>query len=250
MTAPYVKHTIKDGISTIEFFHPAHNSLPGDLLAKLADSITQAGENDAVKVLILKSGGDRTFCAGASFKELVSINDQETGRIFFSGFANVINAMRKCPKFIIGRIQGKTVGGGVGLASATDYCMASKFASIKLSELNVGIGPFVVGPAVARKLGLAGMSQIAIDANTFYDAQWAQQKGLYASVHESTQALDTAVQLLAENLCRYNPEAMAEMKKVMWAGTEHWDTLLKDRAAISGRLVLSDFTKQTLKTFK
>ena len=184
MTAPYVKHTIQDGISTIEFFHPAHNSLPGDLLAKLADTITQAGENDAVKVLILKSGGDRTFCAGASFKELVSINDPETGRIFFSGFANVINAMRKCPKFIIGRIQGKTVGGGVGLASATDYCMASKFAAIKLSELNVGIGPFVVGPAVERKLGLTGMSQIAIDANTFYDAQWAMQKGLYASVHD------------------------------------------------------------------
>ena len=250
MTAPYVKHDIQDGISTIEFFHPAHNSLPGDLLAKLADAITQAGENDAVKVIILKSGGDRTFCAGASFKELVSINDQETGRIFFSGFANVINAMRKCPKFIIGRIQGKTVGGGVGLASATDYCLASKFASIKLSELNVGIGPFVVGPAVERKLGLAGMSQIAIDANSFYDAQWAQQKGLYASVHESTQALDTAVQLFAENLCTYNPEAMAEMKKVMWAGTEHWDTLLAQRAVISGRLVLSDFTKQTLKTFK
>ena len=250
MTAPYVKHDIQDGISTIEFFHPAHNSLPGDLLAKLADAITQAGENDAVKVIILKSGGDRTFCAGASFKELVSINDQETGRIFFSGFANVINAMRKCPKFIIGRIQGKTVGGGVGLASATDYCMASKFASIKLSELNVGIGPFVVGPAVERKLGLTGMSQIAIDANSFYDAQWAQQKGLYASVHESSQALDTAVQLFAENLCTYNPEAMAEMKKVMWAGTEHWDTLLAQRAVISGRLVLSDFTKQTLKTFK
>jgi methylglutaconyl-CoA hydratase len=227
-----------------------HNSLPGDLLAKLADAITQAGENDAVKVIILKSGGDRTFCAGASFKELVSINDPETGRIFFSGFANVINAMRKCPKFIIGRIQGKTVGGGVGLASATDYCMASKFASIKLSELNVGIGPFVVGPAVERKLGLTGMSQIAIDANSFYDAQWAQQKGLYASVHESTQALDTAVQLFAENLCTYNPEAMAEMKKVMWAGTQHWDTLLADRAVISGRLVLSDFTKKTLKTFK
>ena len=250
MTAPYVKHDIQDGISTIEFFHPAHNSLPGDLLAKLADAITQAGENDAVKVIILKSGGDRTFCTGASFKELVSINDPETGRIFFSGFANVINAMRKCPKFIIGRIQGKTVGGGVGLASATDYCMASKFASIKLSELNVGIGPFVVGPAVERKLGLTGMSQIAIDANSFYDAQWAQQKGLYASVHESTQALDTAVQLFAENLCTYNPEAMAEMKKVMWAGTQHWDTLLAQRAVISGRLVLSDFTKKTLKTFK
>ena len=213
MSDPYVKEDIQNGISTITFFHPAHNSLPGDILAKLAGTITAAGENDEVKVIILKSGGDRTFCAGASFKELININDAETGRVFFSGFANVINAMRKCPKFIIGRVQGKTVGGGVGVASATDYCMASKFASIKLSELNVGIGPFVVGPAVERKLGLTGMSQIAIDANTFYDAEWARQKGLYAQVYESTEALDEAVQAFAENLCTYNPEAMREMKK-------------------------------------
>ena len=250
MSDPYVKEDIKNGISTITFFHPAHNSLPGDILAKLAGTITAAGENDEVKVIILKSGGDRTFCAGASFKELMNINDAETGRVFFSGFANVINAMRKCPKFIIGRVQGKTVGGGVGVASATDYCMASKFASIKLSELNVGIGPFVVGPAVERKLGLTGMSQIAIDANTFYDAEWAKQKGLYAQVYESTEALDEAVQAFAENLCSYNPEAMREMKKIFWQGTEDWDTLLAERAVISGRLVLSEFTKETLKRFK
>ena len=250
MSDPHVKQHIENGISTIEFFHPAHNSLPGDILAKLAATITEAGENEAVKVIILKSGGDRTFCAGASFKELININDAETGRIFFSGFANVINAMRKCPKFIIGRVQGKTVGGGVGVASATDYCMASKFASIKLSELNVGIGPFVVGPAVERKLGLTGMSQIAIDANTFYDAEWARQKGLYAQVYDSTEALDEAVQAFAENLCTYNPEAMREMKTILWKGTEDWDTLLAERAAISGRLVLSEFTKETLKRFK
>lgn len=250
MTKPYVKETIDNGISTIEFFHPAHNSLPGDILAKLAKTITNAGTNADVKVIVLKSGGERTFCAGASFKELININDAETGSVFFSGFANVINAMRKCPKFIIGRVQGKTVGGGVGVASATDYCMASKFAAIKLSELNVGIGPFVVGPAVERKLGLTGMSQIAIDANSFYDAEWARQKGLYANVYESTEALDEAVQVFAENLCNYNPEAMREMKKIMWAGTEHWDELLIERAAISGRLVLSDFTKETLKRFK
>ncbi len=250
MTSPYVNSTIEKGIATIAFFHPAHNSLPGDLLAKLVEAINEAGSNDKVKVVILKSGGERTFCAGASFKELMSIDRAETGRIFFSGFANVINAMRKCPKFIIGRIQGKTVGGGVGLAAATDYCMASKFASIKLSELNVGIGPFVVGPAVERKIGLTGMSQIAIDANSFYDAEWARQKGLYAQVYDSTQALDEAVQVFAENLCNYNPEAMAEMKKVMWTGTENWDTLLAERAIISGRLVLSDFTKETLKKHK
>jgi methylglutaconyl-CoA hydratase len=250
MTAPYVKQAIENGIATIEFFHPAHNSLPGDILAQLADAITVAGENDNVKVIILKSGGARTFCAGASFKELMTINDAETGKVFFSGFANVINAMRKCPKFIIGRVQGKTVGGGVGIASATDYCMASKFASIKLSELNIGIGPFVVGPAVERKLGLTGMSQIAIDANTFYSAEWAQAKGLFAQVYESTEELDDAVKAFAENLCTYNPEAMMEMKKIMWAGTDHWDTLLAERAVISGRLVLSDFTKETLKRFK
>ena len=250
MTKPYVKQTINNGISTIEFFHPAHNSLPGNILAELVTNIHEAGKNENVEVIILKSGGERTFCAGASFKELISIDDAETGRVFFSGFANVINAMRKCPKFIIGRIQGKTVGGGVGIASATDYCMATKFASIKLSELNVGIGPFVVGPAVERKLGLTGMSQIAIDANSFYDAEWARQKGLFTKVFETTEALDKAVQTFAESLCTYNPDAMQEMKKVFWRGTEDWDVLLAERAAISGRLVLSEFTKEKLKGFK
>ena len=249
MTEAYVKQDLNNGIATVEFFHPAHNSLPGDILAKLADTITEAGNNDDVKVIVLKSGGDRTFCAGASFNELITINDVETGKKFFSGFAHVINAMRKCPKFIIGRIQGKAVGGGVGVASATDYCMATKFAAIKLSELNIGIGPFVVGPAVERKLGASGFSQIAIDANSFYDADWAKQKGLYNHVFESTEELDQAVQKFAEDLCQYNPEAMKEMKKVFWSGTENWDKLLAERAVISGRLVLSEFTKETLKRF-
>jgi len=250
MSSPYVKLNIENQVGYIEFFHPAHNSLPGDLLAELVQLITDAGTNSEIKVIVLKSGGDRTFCAGASFKELISINDAEAGRVFFSGFANVINAMRKCPKFIIGRIQGKTVGGGVGLASATDYCMATKFAAIKLSELNVGIGPFVVGPAVQRKLGLSGMSQIAIDANSFYPAEWAKQKGLFTQVYENTEELDNAVKEFAENLCNYNEEAMAAMKTVFWHGTEDWDDLLLQRAKISGRLVLSELTKETLKRFK
>ena len=245
----YVHQNIQNGISTIEFFHPAHNSLPGTILVELVKNINDAGSNSKVKVIILKSGGVRTFCAGASFEELMNINDAETGKVFFSGFANVINSMRKCPKFIIGRIQGKTVGGGVGIASATDYCMATKFASIKLSELNLGIGPFVVGPAVQRKLGLSGMSQIAIDANSFFSAERAKQKGLFAQVYESTEEMDKAIQSFAEILCGYNPDAMKEMKKVFWSGTEDWDALLKERAAISGRLVLSDFTKETLKKF-
>jgi methylglutaconyl-CoA hydratase len=250
MTEAYVNYQVDESIATIEFFHPDQNSLPGSILAKLADTITQVGNLNEVKVIILKSGGDRTFCAGASFKELININDAETGRVFFSGFANVINAMRKCPKFIIGRIQGKTVGGGVGLAASTDYCMATKFAAIKLSELNVGIGPFVVSPAIERKMGVSAMSQIAIDANTFYDAHWAMQKGLFAQVFESIEAMDEAVLNFAKHLCTYNPEAMLEMKKVFWRGTDDWDQLLADRAAISGRLVLSDFTKETLKKFK
>ncbi|AXT62786.1 enoyl-CoA hydratase/isomerase family protein [Aquimarina sp. AD10] len=250
MTQPYVNITIENQVGIIEFFHPAHNSLPGDILAKLAQTITDAGENEDIKVIVLKSGRDRTFCAGASFKELITIDDAETGKVFFSGFANVINAMRKCPKFIIGRIQGKTVGGGVGVAAATDYCMATKYASIKLSELNVGIGPFVVGPAVERKIGLSAMTQIAIDANSFYDAEWAKDKGLFTKVFEDIETLDQEVKTFAEHLCSYNPEAMAEMKKAFWAGTENWDTLLADRAVISGRLVLSEFTKETLKRFK
>jgi len=250
MNDPYVKLHIENEVGYIEFFHPAHNSLPGNVLAKLANMIKEAGENDAIKVIVLQSGGDRTFCAGASFNELINIDNPTTGKIFFSGFANVINAMRKCPKFIIGRIQGKTVGGGVGLAASTDYCMATKFASIKLSELNIGIGPFVVGPAIERKMGLSAMSQIAIDANSFYPPEWAKQKGLFTHVFETTDALDEAVKQTAEHLCTYNMEAMIEMKKVFWKGTEDWDALLAERAQTSGRLVLSEFTKEKLKSFK
>jgi methylglutaconyl-CoA hydratase len=250
MTKPYVKKDIKDKIATIEFFHPAHNSLPSDILAELASTITAAGKDDEVLVIILKSGGNRTFCAGASFKELISINDEVTGETFFSGFANVINAMRKCPKFIIGRVQGKTVGGGVGLASAMDYCMATQHSAIKLSELNLGIGPFVVGPAIERKLGVSGMSQIAIDANSFYSAEWANQKGLFAKVFDTTEELDLAVEEFAKNLCEYNPEAVKHMKQMFWRGTEDWDELLLERAKISGKLVLSSFTKEKLKRFE
>lgn len=250
MMEPYVKLKNKNGVGYIEFFHPAQNSLPGHLLSELARTIYLAGEDDHIKVIVLQSGGDRTFCAGASFNELIDISDEETGKIFFSGFANVINAMRKCPKFIIGRIQGKTVGGGVGLASATDYCMATKYAEIKLSELNIGIGPFVVGPAVQRKIGLSGMSQIAMNANTFYSTKWAMEKGLYSQVFDSVEALDAAVKTFAEGLCAYNPKAMTEMKTMFWRGTEDWDQLLIQRAKISGRLVLSNFTKEKLRDYK
>lgn len=246
----YVKKQIKNNIATIEFFTPHHNSMPGNILAELTENITEMGENDEVKVVVLKSAGDRTFCAGANFQELISIENEAQGEAFFMGFANVINAMRKCPKFIIGRVQGKAVGGGVGLASAVDYCLATKYAAIKLSELNLGIGPFTVGPAVQRKIGLSAFSQISINCNGFYDAEWAKQKGFYADVFETIEELDEAVQKLAEELTNFNPEAVKEMKKMYWSGTEDWDQLLHERAIISGRLVLSGFTKEKLGKFK
>ena len=238
------------GIATIEFGHPLSNSLPGKILNKLADTITSLSGNDTVKVIVLKSQGERAFCAGASFDELISIKDIETGKIFFSGFANVINACRKCTKLIIGRVQGKAVGGGVGVASAVDYCFATKFASVKLSELAVGIGPFVVGPAVERKIGMSAMSQLAIDATEWQTAQWAKDKGLYTEIYDSIEEMDKAVDVLANKLANSNPEAMEMLKGVFWEGTEEWDTLLKTRAAMSGKLVLSDFTVNAIKSFK
>ena len=249
MNEAYVKQDIQNGIASIEFFHPEHNSLPAHLLTQLAQTISDAGKNEAVKVIVLQSGGEKTFCAGASFKELVQIQDVEAGKVFFSGFANVIHAMRKCPKLIIGRVQGKTVGGGVGIAAATDYCMATQQAAVKLSEFTIGIGPFVVSPAIERKMGIAALSQLTLEANRFFEASWAREKGLYAEVYNSINDLDAAVQTLAEKLTTYNPEAIQETKKAFWSGTEHWDTLLAERAAISGRLVLSEFTKRTLKKF-
>lgn len=240
---------INQGIGTITFSHPSHNSLPGRLLKKLASTIEEAGKNPDITVIVLKSGGERTFCAGASFDELIAINDLETGKQFFMGFANVVNACRKCPKLIIGRVQGKAVGGGVGVASAVDYCLATKFAQVKLSELAVGIGPFVVGPAVERKIGVAAFSQLAINATEFQSAEWARDRGLYAEVYESAEKLDKAVRTLAEQLVNSNPEAQSMMKQAFWQGTEGWDTLLEKRAEMSGQLVLSDYTKQALTRF-
>ena len=240
----------ENGIAAIEFSHPLSNSLPGKILAKLATTITEAGKNDSIKVIILKSEGDRAFCAGASFDELISIDNLDTGKTFFSGFANVINAARKCPKLIIGRVQGKAVGGGVGMASAVDFCYATKFASVKLSELAVGIGPFVVGPAVERKVGTSAMSMMAINATEWYSADWAREKGLYADVFDSIVNMDEAIETLSNKLATSNPEAMSMLKQVFWEGTEHWDKLLSERAAMSGKLVLSDFTRNAIQAFK
>ena len=250
MADAYVKKELHQGILTIEFFHPQSNSLPGKLLHELSVAVTHAGEDPDATVIVLRSAGEKTFCAGASFDELAAIKNEAEGLQFFSGFAHVINAMRTCPKFIIGRIQGKCVGGGVGLAASVDYAIATEAADIKLSELAVGIGPFVVGPAVERKIGTAAFSALAIDATGWRNADWAKRKGLFAEVHETAENMDEAVQRLAQHLSHSSPAAMAEMKKIFWKGTEHWDKLLIERAAISGRLVLSDFTRNAIEKFK
>ena len=239
-----------NGIATITFFHPQSNSLPGALLRELAATIEEIGTREDVRVVVLKSEGEKAFCAGASFDELVAIQNTEEGNVFFSGFAMVINALRKIPQLVIGRVQNKAVGGGVGIAASVDYCFATSAASVKLSELVVGIGPFVVGPAVERKVGLSAMSQLAINASEWQSAQWAREKGLYAEVFDTVEAMDAAIQTLAEKLNNSNPEAMSELKKIFWKNTDHWDTLLFERAGISGRLVLSDFTRAAIAKFK
>ena len=246
----YIKSDIQNGIGTITFFHPQSNSMPGALLRQLAQDITTMGNDANAKVIILKSEGEKSFCAGASFDELIAITDLETGKKFFSGFAMVINAMRQAPKFILARVQGKAVGGGVGIASSADYTFAVNCASIKLSELAVGIGPFVVGPAVERKVGTSAFCQLTINATEWQTAQWAKEKGLYADLFATSEEMDTAINTLAVKLANSNPEAMALLKKVMWEGTENWDTLLIERAGMSGALVLSEFTKNAINSFK
>ncbi|RYY98870.1 MAG: enoyl-CoA hydratase/isomerase family protein [Chitinophagaceae bacterium] len=246
----YVDVETHKGITTIEFFHPQSNSLPHRLLTAIAHEIHGAGTDNDTRVIVLRSGGERAFCAGASFDELTQISDEKAGFAFFSGFADVINAIRKCPKLVIGRIQGKCVGGGVGLAAAADYAIAVEGADIKLSELAVGIGPFVVGPAVERKIGTSAFSQLAIDASMWRNAEWAKRKGLFAEVHATTEGMDESIARLAAQLAHSSPEAMRELKEVFWKGTENWDELLCARAEISGRLVLSNFTRDAIAKFK
>lgn len=241
---------IENKIATVEFGHPASNSFPSELLERLEKEINKLSDEEGINLIMLRSEGDRTFCAGASFDELTAIENTEQGRAFFSGFANVINAMRRCSKLIVGRVQGKAVGGGVGLAAACDYVLATEAAAIKLSELSIGIGPFVIAPAVERKMGVAALAELTLAATDWKNAYWAKEKGLYARVFDSVKELDKEVTIFAEKLASYNPQALFEMKKILWKNTDHWESLLQERAAISGELVLSDFTKNALSKFK
>jgi methylglutaconyl-CoA hydratase len=241
---------IENRIATVEFGHPAGNSFVAEMLDRLTAELNQLSNNDAISIIVLRSEGDRAFCAGASFDELMAISTLEEGKVFFSGFANVINAMRSCSKVIVGRVHGKAVGGGVGLVSACDYVFATVEAAIRLSELTIGIAPLVIAPAVARKIGKAAISELSLSPTEWKNAYWAQEKGLYSKVLDDTKKMDKELHFFAEKLASYNPKALEEWKKVLWGGTSHWDTLLIERAAITGKLVLSDFTKEALSKFK
>jgi len=241
----FVRSGIQDGVATITFFHPKSNSLPGKLLSALAEAIRDAGENDEARVIVLRSEGDGPFCAGASFAELQAISDSESGKKFFMGFVNVIIAMIRAPKFIVTRVHGKVVGGGVGIVSASDFAMAANGASLKLSELAVGLGPFIVGLPIQKKIGLGAFSAMAIDAD-WRDAEWGYRHGLYAELHENVAALDAALDKRVQTLAASNPAAMAQLKEVFWEGTEDWSSQLDSRAGMSGTLVLSDFTSRAV----
>jgi methylglutaconyl-CoA hydratase len=245
----YIKSEIKNQLGIVSFFHPAHNSLPSILLKELRQAIKDADDNEDVKIILIKSEGEKTFCSGASFTELSSLTNEEESKSFFMGFANVINEIRLCKKIVIGRIHGKAIGGGVGLASACDYALASKYSSIRLSELAVGIGPFVIGPAVERKVGLSAFSQMALSPEEWQTAEWAKQKGLFQEAFDSVEQLDAYIDHFIEKLLSYNPEALAELKKIFWKGTEQWDVLLAERAGISGKLLLGEFSKNAINKF-
>lgn len=237
-------------IATITFSHPKSNSFPSDLLQKLIDTFDRLDKDDTVKLILLQSEGDKAFCAGASFDELLTVTTLEEGKIFFSGFATLINSMRKCSKLIIGRAQGKSVGGGVGILAACDYVFATEAADIKLSELSIGLGPFVIAPALERKMGISALSELSLNAKSWKTAYWAEKKGLFNTVFENKRDLDNGIDILTHQLSQYNPEALLDMKKIFWEGTDHWDELLIERAEISGKLALSDFTKKALANFR
>lgn len=243
-----VRTSTGDGIGTISFFHPKGNSLPATLLRQLADAVDRLGSDVAARVIVLRSEGTGPFCAGASFDEFRTIRDAEAGRQFFMGFARLILAMRRCPKFIVARVHGKAAGGGVGIVAAADYSLALVSAGVRLSELAVGIGPFIVGPVIERRIGNGPFNALAIDAE-WRDAHWAERHGLYSKLCDVPTELDAQVESLSRTLARSNPEAMAELKKTFWAGTERWDELLPERAKMSGRLVLSDYTKRAIEEF-
>lgn len=242
----YINSSIQNNICYIEFFTPKHNALNSNMLDQLANKIEETPEHCAV--IVLRSGGDRTFCAGASFDELSQIKNQEEATIFFNGFAKVILSIKACPQIVIVSVQGKAVGGGVGIIAAADYAIASENAALKLSELNIGIGPFVIAPAIVKKSGINVLTEMSLNPDNFYSAKWAKQKGLFHKVCENQSDLKITTNNFANKLASFNVNALKAMKHVFWENTEHWPELLEKRAETSGSLVLEKAVQDKIRT--
>lgn len=249
MKKGYVKVEVIEKIATVSFYHPKSNSLPSSLLKEMMTVFNEFSNNEDVNVIVLKSDGDKAFCAGASFDELIEIKNFEDGKDFFMGFARLINSIRKCEKIVVGRIHGKVVGGGVGLVSVCDYSLASESASLRLSELALGLGPFVVGPPIERKIGKEAFIEMSLDCK-WRNANWAKDHGFYHEVFKSNNELDENINSFTQQLSERSSEALNNLKKIFWEETDHWDKLLEERAEYSGKLVLSEFTKKFIENFK
>jgi len=250
MKSPNISTIVQGGVAIITFAHPKHNCFPQEQLQALTKAIQNAAEDNEIRVILLQSDPTKAFCAGASFDELLEVQSPEQGKTFFMGFANLINTMRMCPKPLVGRIHGKAIGGGVGIVAACDYTIATKAAQVRLSELAIGIGPFVIAPAVARKIGTAALTSLALQPNQWKTAEWALQNGLFTEVHLDFDAANQAALEKANQLALYAPEAVAELNKTLWANTDHWAELLPKNAEISGRLLLLPETQTTLQQLK
>lgn len=245
----FVTQELKNNIAEITFGTPKSNALPGEILEKLAQTIIESGKDENVKAILLKSEGEKAFCAGASFDELLEIEELEKSKIFFGGFAKVLNAMRNCGKLVVVRVQGKTTGGGVGIACAADYCFATKDAAMALTELNLGIGPFVIGPYVERKIGKSAYGAMSIDAD-FRSADWCEKHDVYHSVSENIQEMDEKIAAFMNKLSERSAEALALIKKVSWEGSEHFDQLMPERILMSASLILEDSAKKNIELIK
>ncbi len=243
----YVKNYCEGNIGFLEFGNPAGNSLPSPLLKAFKAGLIALEKDSNVRVIVIQSFGDRAFCGGASLAEMKTLQTLEEATAFFMGIADLINTLRSLSKFVIGRVHGKVVGGGVGLVAACDYVLANRTAQIKLSELSIGIGPYVIEPVVSRKIGGTAFAQLSLDAHQWKSATWAEDKGLYNALFETQVELDLAVKTNAERFASYPEKAVKTLRKLHWKETEHWDKLLPKNAAITGELALQEATQNILK---
>lgn len=241
-----VVYTASPPLAHIEFYHPKGNSLPSRILEELTLAFRRASEEPDLRVITLQSRGDGAFCGGANLDELRAIRDFESGKAYFMRIAELLTAMRDTPGCIIAKVQGPAVGGGVGLIAASDFVCAGQDAPVRLSEVSLGIGPFVIGPAVIRKIGLSAFSTLSLDAGTWYDAHWARSFGLYNRVVESHVELDRVAEQLAGDLAASGPSAVTTLKRELWRGENDWPARLEESAEQSAKLLMTEHTQRLL----